>query len=141
MHQRTLASHAVTAGTCSNRNMVTSPTQSSASPAPSQGGQSGSTSSTGSTQMQAWVQGAISKISSTTDGVNSSTPNLISGPSSIVPISINTGTPAIRLIAKPVGDGPASRNRVGSGNAGQGYSFEEPTTRGEAHEEQKQRRR
>jgi hypothetical protein len=43
--------------------------------------------------------------------------------------------------AKPVGDGPASRNRVGSGNAGQGYSFEEPTTRGEAHEEQKQRRR
>jgi len=98
MHQRTLASHAVTAGTCSNRNMVTSPTQSSASPAPSQGGQSGSTSSTGSTQMQAWVQGAISKISSTTDGVNSSTPNLISGPSSIVPISINTGTPAIRLI-------------------------------------------
>ena len=43
--------------------------------------------------------------------------------------------------AKPIGDGPASRNRVGSGNAGQGYSFEEPTTRGEAHEEQKQRRR
>jgi hypothetical protein len=34
---RTLASHAVTAGTGSNRNMVTSPTQSSASPAPSQG--------------------------------------------------------------------------------------------------------
>jgi hypothetical protein len=34
--------------------------------------------------------------------------------------------------AKPVGDGPASRNRVGSGNAGQGYSFEEPTTREEA---------
>ena len=34
---RTLASHAVTAGTGSNRNMVTSPTQSSATPATSQG--------------------------------------------------------------------------------------------------------
>lgn len=34
---RTLASHAVTAGTGSNRNMVASPTQSSATPAPSQG--------------------------------------------------------------------------------------------------------
>nr|APA20182.1 sensitive to freezing 6 [Populus tomentosa] len=208
---RTLASHAVTAGTGSNRNMMTSPTQSSASPAPSQGGQSGSTSSTGSTQMQAWVQGAIAKISSTTDGVTSSTPNPISGPSSVMPISINTGTfpgtPAVRLIGdchflrrlcqlllfcfffrrtqlprlvgsaqrnstdtnvqkpqsgapgkveeintvsskpapamvrsdegqtarggqvmpgtKPVEDGPAGRHRVGSGNAGQGYSFEE----------------
>lgn len=99
---RTLASHAVTAGTGSNRNMVASPTQSSATPAPSQGGQSGTTSSTGSTQMQAWVQGAIAKISSTTDGVSNSTPNPISGPSSFMPISINTGTfpgtPAVRLI-------------------------------------------
>lgn len=34
---RTLASHAVTAGTGSNRNMVASPTQSSATPAPNQG--------------------------------------------------------------------------------------------------------
>jgi hypothetical protein len=34
---RTLASHAVTAGAGSNRNMVTSPTQSSATPATSQG--------------------------------------------------------------------------------------------------------
>lgn len=34
---RTLASHAVTAGTGSNRNMVASPTQSSATPATSQG--------------------------------------------------------------------------------------------------------
>lgn len=34
---RTLASHAVTAGTGSNRTMVASPTQSSATPAPSQG--------------------------------------------------------------------------------------------------------
>lgn len=66
------------------------------------GGQSGTTSSTGSTQMQAWVQGAIAKISSTTDGVSNSTPNPISGPSSFMPISINTGTfpgtPAVRLI-------------------------------------------
>ena len=34
---RTLASHAVTAGAGSNRNTVTSPSQSSASPAPNQG--------------------------------------------------------------------------------------------------------
>lgn len=99
---RTLASHAVTAGTGSNRNMVASPTHSSATPAISQGGQSGTASSTGSTQMQAWVQGAIAKISSTNDGVSNSTPNPISGPSSFMPISINTGTfpgtPAVRLI-------------------------------------------
>lgn len=65
------------------------------------GAQSGTTSS-GSTQMQAWVQGAIAKISSTTDGVSSSTPNPISGSSTFMPISINTGTfpgtPAVRLI-------------------------------------------
>lgn len=52
--------------------------------------------------MQAWVQGAIAKISSTTDGVSNSTSNPISGPSSFMPISINTGTfpgtPAVRLI-------------------------------------------
>ncbi|EXB82793.1 hypothetical protein L484_012106 [Morus notabilis] len=99
---RTLASHAVTAGAGSNRNMVASPTQNAASPATNQGGQSGTTNSTGSTQMQAWVQGAIAKISSTTDGVSSSAPNPISGPSSFMPISINTGTfpgtPAVRLI-------------------------------------------
>lgn len=99
---RTLASHAVTAGTGSSRSMVASPTHNAASPATSQGGQSGTTSSTGSTQMQAWVQGAIAKISSTTDGVPNSTPNPLSGPSSFMPISINTGTfpgtPAVRLI-------------------------------------------
>ncbi|KAK7412325.1 hypothetical protein VNO78_03779 [Psophocarpus tetragonolobus] len=100
---RTLASHAVTAGTGNNRNVVTSPSQSSASPAASQGGQNGTTSSSGSTQMQAWVQGAIAKISSTTDGVSNQAPNPpISGPSSFMPISINTGTfpgtPAVRLI-------------------------------------------
>ncbi|KAK9267526.1 hypothetical protein L1049_009954 [Liquidambar formosana] len=207
---RTLASHAVTAGTGSNRSMVASPTQSSASPATSQGGQNGTTSSTGSTQMQAWVQGAIAKISSTADGVSSSAPNPISGPSSFMPISINTGTfpgtPAVRLIgdchflhrlcqlllfcfffrrtqlprfvgsaqrntdtnmqkpqpsapgkveeintasnkptsamvrseevqvaragqlisgAKGVEEGPAGRSRLGLGNAGQGYTFEE----------------
>ncbi|KAK6917525.1 hypothetical protein RJ641_018276 [Dillenia turbinata] len=78
---RTLASHAV-AGTGNTRSMVASPTQSSASPATS--------------------QGAIAKISSTSDGVSNSTPNPISGPSSFMPISINTGTfpgtPAVRLI-------------------------------------------
>jgi len=47
----------------------------------------------------------------------------------------------VMLGAKPIGDRPAGRHRVGSGNAGQGYSFEELTTTGEAHEEQKQRRR
>ncbi|XVF40529.1 hypothetical protein PTKIN_Ptkin01aG0120800 [Pterospermum kingtungense] len=203
---RTLASHAVTAGTGSNRNMVASPTQSSATPATSQAGQSGATSSTGSTQMQAWVQGAIAKISSSTDVVSNSTPSPISGPSSFMPISINTGTfpgtPAVRLIgdchflhrlcqlllfcfffrraqqprfaqrntdanpqkpqpgapgkmeeinsvsakpttmtrpdeaqgaragqvvpgAKGVEDGPSGRLKMGSGNAGQGYTFEE----------------
>jgi hypothetical protein len=99
---RTLASHAVTAGTGGNRNMVASPPQNTASPATSQGGQGGTASSTGSTQMQAWVQGAIAKISSTADGVPNSTPNPISGASSFMPISINTGTfpgtPAVRLI-------------------------------------------
>ncbi|KAF3614819.1 hypothetical protein FXO38_35452, partial [Capsicum annuum] len=42
--------------------------------------------------MQAWVQGAIAKISSTVDSVPSSTPNPITGPSTFMPISINTGT-------------------------------------------------
>ncbi|OVA00565.1 hypothetical protein BVC80_9087g62 [Macleaya cordata] len=198
---RTLASHAVgaTAGTGSNRNMVTSPTHSSASPSTTQGGQSGTTSSTGSSQMQAWVQGAIAKISSTADGASNSTPNPMSGPSPFMPISINTGTfpgtPAVRLIgdchflhrlcqlllfcfffwrrqlpryiggaqrsadsnmqkpqsippgkveemntastkpasgagqlpgSKGAEEGPASRSpRLGSGNAGHGYTFEE----------------
>ncbi|XP_022848198.1 mediator of RNA polymerase II transcription subunit 16 isoform X1 [Olea europaea var. sylvestris] len=206
---RTLASHAVTAGTGGSRNMVTSPTQSAATPT-SQGAQGGIASSTGSTQVQAWVQGAIAKISSTTDGVPSSAPNPISGPPPFMPISINTGTfpgtPAVRLIgdchflhrlcqlllfcfffrrtqlprfigaahrnadsstqrtqlsaagkveepnsiaAKPATatvrteesqvtrsgqaatvakgpeEGPTSRSRLGSGNAGQGYTFEE----------------
>lgn len=174
------------------------------------GAQGGTPNSTGSTQMQAWVQGAIAKISSTADGVPSSTPNPINGPSSFMPISINTGTfpgtPAVRLIgdchflhrlcqlllfcyffrrtqlprfigvsqrnsdttaqkpqpsapgkteennsvptkpasamvraeevqasrvgqvvsgAKGPEEGPASRSRLGSGNAGQGYTFEE----------------
>lgn len=156
--------------------------------------------------MQAWVQGAIAKISGTTDGVPSSAPNPLSGPTSYMPISINTGTfpgtPAVRLIGdchflhrlcqlllfcfffrraqlprylqssqrmtdasmqkpqpngaskveenqtKPmtvagraedvqgvrpnqlvagvkVEDGPASRARLGTGNAGQGYTYDE----------------
>ncbi|KAL8467946.1 hypothetical protein ACS0TY_031263 [Phlomoides rotata] len=207
---RTLASHAATAGTGGSRNLVASPTLSTSTPATTQGPPGGTASSTGSTQMQAWVQGAIAKISSTNDGVPNPAPNPISGPSSFMPISINTGTfpgtPAVRLIgdchflhrlcqlllfcfffrrtqlprfigaaqrnadsstqkpqlgvpgkseetnsitAKPapsvirseetqvsrsgqVGngakapeEGPTSRSRLGSGNAGQGYTFEE----------------
>ncbi|MCD7461026.1 Mediator of RNA polymerase II transcription subunit 16 [Datura stramonium] len=201
---RTLASHAATAGTGGSRSMVTSPTQSASSPATSQGAQGGTASSTGSSQMKAWVQGAIAKISSTADSVPSSAPNPITGPSTFIPISINTGTfpgtPAVRLIgdchflhrlcqllhfcfffrgtqlprfmgaaqrnadssmqkpqssipgkaedsnsgAKPtpggqVGtgakaseEGPSKRSRIGSGNAGQGYTYEEnmPRPRG-----------
>ncbi|KAL6567437.1 Mediator of RNA polymerase II transcription subunit 16 [Orobanche gracilis] len=206
---RTLAS-AATAGTGGSRNLVTCPTQSASTPATTQGDQGGSANSAGSGQMQAWVQGAIAKISSTTDGVPNPTPNTISGPSSFIPITINTGTfpgtPAVRLIgdchflhrlcqlllfcfffrrtqlprfigaaqrntdssiqkpqlgapgkteetnsvtAKPAStvirseetqasrsgqvgngakgpeEGPTSRSRLGSGNAGQGYTFEE----------------
>ncbi|KAL1327134.1 hypothetical protein HN51_037222 [Arachis hypogaea] len=99
---RTLASHAATASTGSNRNVVTSPTQSSATPATSQGGQNGTTSSMGSTQLQSWVQGAIAKMSNPTEAVSNPTPPPISGPSPFMPISINTGTfpgtPAVRLI-------------------------------------------
>ncbi|XP_076902337.1 mediator of RNA polymerase II transcription subunit 16-like [Bidens hawaiensis] len=100
---RTLASHAVTAGTGGNRNIVVSPTQSTGTPGAAPGGQNGSASSTASTPIHAWVQGAIAKISSTSDGVPNTTPNPISGPSSsFMPISINTGTfpgtPAVRLI-------------------------------------------
>ncbi|KAK3433125.1 hypothetical protein EUGRSUZ_D00642 [Eucalyptus grandis] len=98
---RTLASHAVNAGTGSNRNMVTSPNQTSASPTTSQAGQSGTASSSGSTQINAWVQGAIAKISNTNEGASGAAPPM-NGPSSFMPISINTGTfpgtPAVRLI-------------------------------------------
>ncbi|XP_030528959.1 mediator of RNA polymerase II transcription subunit 16 isoform X1 [Rhodamnia argentea] len=206
---RTLASHAVNAGTGSNRNMVTSPNQTSASPTTSQAGQSGTASSSGSTQINAWVQGAIAKISNTSEVASGAAPP-ISGPSSFMPISINTGTfpgtPAVRLIgdchflhrlcqlllfcyffrrsqlprfagtaqrmsdsngqkpqpggpgkveemnsnstkpassitrsdeghgaragqvttgSKAAEEGPAGRSRLGSGNAGQGYTFEE----------------
>ncbi|RAL49659.1 hypothetical protein DM860_001950 [Cuscuta australis] len=99
---RTLASHAVTAGTGGSRNMVSSPIQSSAPPATTQGAQGGLPSSSGSTQMHAWVQGAIAKISSSAESVPNSAPSPISGPSTLMPISINTGTfpgtPAVRLI-------------------------------------------
>ncbi|KAL1537490.1 Mediator of RNA polymerase II transcription subunit 16 [Salvia divinorum] len=207
---RTLASHAATSGTGGSRNLVTSPTQSTSAPATTQASQGGTSSSTGSTQMQAWVQGAIAKISSTSDtAVPSTAPNPVTGPSTSMPISINTGTfpgtPAVRLIgdchflhrlcqlllfcfffrrtqlprfigaaqrnndssvqkpqigilskseetnsitAKPAStairseeaqprtgqvgngvkapeEGPTSRSRLGSGNAGQGYTFEE----------------
>ncbi|WOL10141.1 mediator of RNA polymerase II transcription subunit 16-like isoform X1 [Canna indica] len=101
---RTLASHAVGAssGASGARNMVASPTHSSASQSTSQTSQSGVPSASGNSQMQAWVQGAIAKISNNTDGGSSTTQNPISGPSSFMPISINTGTfpgtPAVRLI-------------------------------------------
>lgn len=101
---RTLASHAVGAssGTNAARNMVASPTHSSASPSVNQGAQNGGSSTTGNSQMQAWVQGAIAKISGNTEGGSAATQNPVSGPSSFMPISINTGTfpgtPAVRLI-------------------------------------------
>ncbi|CAL0309354.1 unnamed protein product [Lupinus luteus] len=100
---RTLASHAVNAGSGSNRNVGASPAQNSATPPTNQGGQSGTSSSSGNTQMQAWVQGAIAKISNTPDGVSNPTPNPhFSGPFPIMPIGINTGTfpgtPSVRLI-------------------------------------------
>ncbi|KAG0447008.1 hypothetical protein HPP92_028521 [Vanilla planifolia] len=123
--------------------------------------------------MQAWVQGAIAKISNNTDGGTTTTPNPISGPSPFMPISINTGTfpgtPAVRLIgdchflhrlcqlllfclifrrrhavikltasavskvedAQGIRSGhfdeghPGKSIRLGSGNAGQGYTSEE----------------
>ena len=67
------------------------------------GGQSWTTSTTGNSQMQAWVQGAIAKISSASDGISPSAPNPLGGATSnFTPISINTGTfpgtPAVRLI-------------------------------------------
>ncbi|KAK3156828.1 hypothetical protein QOZ80_2AG0112500 [Eleusine coracana subsp. coracana] len=101
---RTLASHAVGASstTSSSRNMVTSPTNNSSSPSNNQSNQSGATSATGNSQMQEWVQGAIAKISNNSDGATTTTPNPVSGRSSFMPISINTGTfpgtPAVRLI-------------------------------------------
>ncbi|KAJ6846362.1 putative mediator of RNA polymerase II transcription subunit 16 [Iris pallida] len=177
---RTLASHAVGAssGASNARNIVASPTNSSASPSTSQGNQSGVTSTTGSSQMQAWVQGAIAKISNNADVGSSTTPNPIGGPAPFMPISINTGTfpgtPAVRLIgdchflhrlcqlllfcllfrrrqsprfiggatkleegqavrtgqvlpgAKGLEEGSSGKSvRLGSGNAGQGYTSEE----------------
>ncbi|CAL4934187.1 unnamed protein product [Urochloa decumbens] len=100
---RTLASHVGPSSTTgTSRNMVTSPTNSSPSPSNNQGNQGGATSATGNSQMQEWVQGAIAKISNNSDGAATATPNPMSGRSSFMPISINTGTfpgtPAVRLI-------------------------------------------
>lgn len=136
-----------------------------------------------STQMQAWAPGVLLKSSNTADSVSSSAPNPINGPSTFMPISINTGTfpgtPAVRLIGdchflhrlcqllhfcfifrrtqlaryngpnppnkveeassavKPIAggqvgaggkgseEGPSNRSRIGSGNAGQGYTYDE----------------
>ncbi|KAG2537219.1 hypothetical protein PVAP13_9NG255973 [Panicum virgatum] len=100
---RTLASHVGPSSTTgTSRNMVTSPTNSSPSPSNNQGNQGGATSAPGNSQMQEWVQGAIAKISNNSDGAATTTPNPMSGRSSFMPISINTGTfpgtPAVRLI-------------------------------------------
>ncbi|KAL5096677.1 hypothetical protein RYX36_001004 [Vicia faba] len=100
---RTVANRGVTVGTGSNRNKVTGPGQNSTAPATSQGGENGTTSSSGSIEMKALVQGAIAKISNTSDGVSNPTPNPpISGLSSFMSISMNrgtfSGTPAVRLI-------------------------------------------
>jgi len=126
--------------------------------------------------MNTWVQEVIAKISSTSDGVSNLIPTPpIGGPSSLIPISINTetfpGTPAVRLIgdchflqrlcqllffcfffqrsqlalymsglqrtaetslvrSDDIQTGQAGQIdpghiRLGTGNAGQGYSFEE----------------
>lgn len=155
----------------------------------------GTTNSSGSTHVQAWMQGAIAKFSSSNDGVSNSTANPISGSATFMPISINTGTfpgtPAVRLIgdchflhrlcqlllfcyfqrlqasrnhqknadassqklqtgatskleevnsAKPnpagqgyagvkgIDDNSSRTTKMGSGNAGQGYTFEEVGT-------------
>ncbi|KAK4590002.1 hypothetical protein RGQ29_020538 [Quercus rubra] len=168
---RTLASHAVTAGTGSNRNMVASPTQSSATPAPSQGGQSGTTSSTGSTQMQAWVQGTpavrligdchflhrLCQLLLFCFFFRRSLPRFLgaaqrnadtnmqkpqpSAPAKVEEINSVSAKPtssmarsddgqvarASQLIpgAKGVEEGSGVRSRLGYGNAGQGYTFEE----------------
>eukprot|EP01018_Ginkgo_biloba_P033852 Gb_16787 [translate_table: standard] len=100
---RTLASHSggASANSGSNRNMGASPTAGGASPSSSQGGQGGTPSNTGNIQMQAWVKGAIAKISSNTEGSTSTTPSSINGPAPLLP-PVNTatfpGTPAVRLI-------------------------------------------
>nr|GME02369.1 mediator of RNA polymerase II transcription subunit 16 isoform X2 [Ipomoea batatas] len=136
-----------------------------------------------STQMQAWAPGVLLKSSNTADSVSSAAPNPVNGPSTFMPISINTGTfpgtPAVRLIGdchflhrlcqllhfcfifrrtqlaryngpnppnkveeassavKPIAggqvgaggkgseEGPSNRSRIGSGNAGQGYTYDE----------------
>ncbi|XVE51312.1 hypothetical protein DITRI_Ditri02bG0029800 [Diplodiscus trichospermus] len=157
---RTLASHAVTAGTGSNRNMVTSPTQGSATPATSQAGQSGATSSTGSTQMQAWEHlqlGSLGIVISFIDYVNfcfsafsfgfaqrntdanpqkprpgapgkmeevnsvSAKPTSMARPDEAQGARVGQVVPG----PKSVEEGPAGRLKMGSGNAGQGYTFEE----------------
>jgi hypothetical protein len=56
------------------------------------GNQNGVASTTGSSQMQEWVQGAIANISNNADGAANAAPNPVSGRSSFMPISINTGT-------------------------------------------------
>lgn len=65
-------------------------------------GQPTTTTTNFSGSTQAWMQGAIAKISSSNDGVSNSTANPISGSPTFMPISINTGTfpgtPAVRLI-------------------------------------------
>ncbi|KAH9325436.1 hypothetical protein KI387_005614, partial [Taxus chinensis] len=101
---RTLATHAVGASgsSGSNRNMGASPTAGGTSPSPSQGVPGGTASNPGNTQMQAWVQGAIAKISSNAEGSPATTPSSVNGPAPLLPISVNTatfpGTPAVRLI-------------------------------------------
>ncbi|XP_057843142.1 mediator of RNA polymerase II transcription subunit 16 isoform X2 [Cryptomeria japonica] len=101
---RTLASHAVgvPVSSGSSRNMGASPTAGGTSSSPGQGAPGGTASNSGNTQMQAWVQGAIAKISSNAEGSPSTTPSSVNGPAPLLPLSVNTatfpGTPAVRLI-------------------------------------------
>lgn len=100
---RTLATHVGTStNPGSNRNMGASPTSGGASPSPGQGGPGGTTSNPGNIQMQAWVQGAIAKISGNTEGSPTTTPSSLNGHAPMLTLSVNTatfpGTPAVRLI-------------------------------------------
>lgn len=108
---RTLTAHAAsgtTSATTAARTAITSSsTTTSAAPASQGGAPAGAASSGGAAQVQAWVQGAIAKINSsstntdaTTSAVSSTT---VAGPATNLPLSVSTatfpGTPAVRLIS------------------------------------------
>ncbi|CAM6060831.1 unnamed protein product [Sphagnum tenellum] len=107
---RTLAQHAA-AGNAASTTPLRSSAASSTTTLPlapvTPGVQTGTTSNGGTAQVQAWVQGAIAKISVTTTSAESpasaamSSTNVV-GPVGPLPLSVSTanfpGTPAVRLI-------------------------------------------